>query len=371
MIQKTMKFLKSDIVFTLSMVIAALSCLITPPNIKYLDYIDYNTLILLFCLMLIMEGLKELEFFQFMGKMVLGKVKTERGIVFTLVFLCFISSMLITNDVALITFIPFGILIMEMAGMTSLLCLTITLMTIAGNLGSMLTPIGNPQNLYLFSVFHMNIKDFLLLLLPYSIVSAGLIFAFIVLKYRKLPITISLERTEKPENKKVCLYLLLFILCLLAISGIISKGLLLIMVSFTLLIKNRHLFLKADYPLLFTFIFFFIFIGNINNLAGLHKIIIRILANHERIVSIGMSQIISNVPAAVLLSNYTADFKEIIIGTNLGGLGTLIASMASLISYKQIAGKYPHLKKDYLKTFTIWNLIFLILLYTISVTVFH
>ncbi len=371
MIRKTMKFLRSDIVFTLSMVLAALSCMIIPPNIKYLDYIDYNTLILLFCLMLIMEGLKELNFFQYIGKMVLDKVKTERGIIFTLVFLCFVSSMFITNDVALITFIPFGILILEMTGLTSMLCLTITLMTIAGNLGSMLTPIGNPQNLYLFSVSHTNIKDFLLLMLPYSVISAVLITAFIMLSYRKTAITIRLEKTEKMENRKVCMYLLLFLLCLLAITGFISKGLLLMVVSFCLLVGDRHLFLKADYPLLLTFIFFFIFIGNFNNLKGLHKIIIRILENHERIVSIGISQIISNVPAAVLLSNYTTDYKEIIIGTNLGGLGTLIASMASLISYKQITGKYPHLKKGYLLKFASCNLIFLILLYTISVTALH
>ena len=151
MLAKIKNYLRNDVVLSVSLLLALLSCLIEPPSLKYLRYIDFNTLIMLFCLMLIIEGLRGQNFLQFIGSRILIKVKTRRGIVFTLIFLCFISSMFITNDVSLITFVPFGIMILEMINLTDKLCGTVTLMTIAANLGSMFTPIGNPQNLYLYA----------------------------------------------------------------------------------------------------------------------------------------------------------------------------------------------------------------------------
>lgn len=369
MIGKIKVCFKRDAILTCSFLLALLSCIAIPPDREYINYIDFNTIIMLFCLMLIMEGLKEQNFFQQIGKVILGKVKTEKGIIVTLVFLCFFSSMLITNDVALITFIPFGLLILEMTNMSSTLCVTITLMTIAANLGSMLTPIGNPQNLYLFSISEYSLQKFLLLTLPYAVISAILLIILILVRYKKDRIKVQIQKQQEKVSKEVYSYLLLFFLCLLSVAGVLPRIILLGIVSCCILIKDKRLFLKVDYSLLLTFLCFFLFIGNMNRIERLHEWIIRMIGTHERIISIGISQIISNVPAALLLSSYTDNIKELIIGTNIGGLGTLIASMASLISYKQVVVNYPQLKKRYLVIFTYWNLIFLVVLYLSSIII--
>lgn len=281
----------------------------------------------------------------------------------TLVFLCFVSSMFITNDVALITFVPFGIMILRSAGMTFITCRVVTLMTVAANLGSMFTPIGNPQNLYLFSLSGLSIAEFLLLMLPYTLMSAGILLLFILMGGYKRSFSIHVETTKLRGKAVIGFYLGLFVLCLLTVGGILAPWLLLVLVTMGVLMTDRRLFAKIDYSLLLTFFFLFIFVGNINSLSALREMILTVFGGHERLVAIGVSQIISNVPTAMLLSNYTDNIKELIVGTNIGGLGTLIASMASLISYRQIASVYPRFKKRYLITFTVYNLIFLAVLW--------
>lgn len=360
--KKILYFFKNDIVLTAALILAVVSCFIIPPNAGYMDYIDFNTLIMLFCLMLIVEGMRGEDFFRYIGNRILRRVGTGRGVMVTLVFLCFFGSMFITNDVSLITFVPFGLMILEMTGLTSGVCFGVVLMTIAANLGSMFTPVGNPQNLYLFSLSGMSIAEFFRLMLPYTAVSAVLLVICIFAGYRneKLDIT---EQTVKIKNKKrLCLYILLFVLCLLTVSGIVPHWTLLVIVSVSLLIFRRMLFLRVDYALLLTFVFFFIFTGNMNHVEGLRSAIARLLSGRETLVSILCSQVISNVPAAMLLSGYTDNIPGLIVGTNLGGLGTLIASMASLISYKQMALNYPQSKKKYIGIFTIFNVIFLAVL---------
>lgn len=365
-LSKIIRFFKKDVVLSISLLLAAASCFVVPPNAGYVDYIDFHTLILLFCLMLIVEGLREQGFFQYAGNLVLKKVGTEQGVVFTLVFLCFISSMFITNDVALITFVPFGLMVLEMTGLTSKVGYTVVLMTIAANLGSMFTPIGNPQNLYLFSLSGMGIGEFLALMFPYTAASAVLLTGCILLGCRRGRLSVAVEPPEKLRTKPVAFYTVLFLLCILAVAGIVPHLALFVVVTVAMLAADRALFTRVDYSLLLTFTFFFIFIGNMNHVESLRTLIAGLLSGHEKAVSIISSQVISNVPAAMLLSGYTDNVRQLIVGTNLGGLGTLIASMASLISYKQIAGRYAQLKKQYIGTFTVFNVAFLAVLWLIS-----
>lgn len=360
--KKVLRFFKSDIVLTISLILAAVSCVMVPPNIQYLEYVDYHTLILLFCLMLIVEGLRREGFFHHIGNLILNRVKRKRGIVFTLVFLCFFSSMFITNDVALITFVPFGLMIFEMSGMTSRTCYTVTLMTIAANLGSMFTPFGNPQNLYLYSLSGLRLYQFLLLMLPYTAVSAVLLILFILAGYRQTPVRIQMYRAKMKDRRLIILYLILFVLCVLTVAGFVPHLITFLAVTAVIFLKNRKLFAGVDYALLLTFVFFFIFVGNLNHFEELRHFISQILKGHEKAVGIAASQVMSNVPAAMLLSNYTRQIPELIVGVNIGGLGTLIASMASLISYKQINNKYPEMKWKYMMVFTLCNLIFLVIL---------
>lgn len=367
MIKKVIVYFKKDIVLTISMILAVISCIAVPPSKMYAEYIDYHTLILLFCLMLIIEGLRREGFFHHIGNLILGRVKKKRGIIFTLVFLCFISSMLITNDVALITFIPFGLMILKMSGMTSRICFTVTLMTIAANLGSMFTPVGNPQNLYLYALSGLRMYQFLLLMLPYTAASALLLVVFILVGYRKESVTIQMEKSIIADRRLIFFYLILFGICILTVAGFVPHVLTFVVVSCGIFLVNKRLFAGADYALLLTFVFFFIFVGNLNHFEELRMLVSQILKGHERLVGIAASQIMSNVPAAMLLSSYTDQIQELIIGVNIGGLGTLIASMASLISYKQISNGYPEIRRKYIVEFTLCNIAFLVVLCLIRV----
>ena len=362
MAKKILSFFKNDAVLTASLFLALFSCFLVPPDLGYLRYPDYNTLILLFCLMLVIEGLKQEQFLQMIGNRILGRVSSARGVASTLVFLCFFSSMFLTNDVSLITFVPFGILVLNMAGLAYSLCYTVTLMTIAANLGSMFTPMGNPQNLYLFSLSGLSIPQFLALTGPYALASGILLALFVFPAYPGGKITPHLTPAKKINRKSVCFYLVLFLCSLAAVAGFLPHVLLLAVVAAAVLFKNRKLFVCVDYSLLLTFVFFFLFVGNVRRIEGLSGLISSLVAGRERLLGVLLSQVVSNVPAAMLLSGYTDQVKELIVGTNLGGLGTLIASMASLISYKQIAGGFAHLKKRYLGIFTLLNLVFLLML---------
>ena len=227
--QKLMHFLKNEMILCIAAVLAILSCFLVPPDAAYGGYVDTRTLILLFCLMLVMAGLQYLGAFRYIGERLLAHVKSQRGLALILIFLCFFSSMFITNDVALITFVPFGILILKMAQQPSLINRTIVFMTIAANLGSMLTPIGNPQNLYLYSVSGMSLLDFLLLMLPYTAASAFLLWVLALLLFSKHPLSFDIgDDSKAPSIKWTLFYILLFVICLLGVADILDPWILLV-----------------------------------------------------------------------------------------------------------------------------------------------
>lgn len=367
MLTKFKDFIKKETVLAIAFVLAVISCFLVKPDAEYLGYVDVHTILILFCLMVVMAGLKNLGVFQMTGEFLLKKFHSERGIVLILVFLCFISSMFITNDVALITFVPLAILVLNMAKMEQMVCLTVTFMTIAANLGSMLTPIGNPQNLYLYSSSGISLIDFLILMLPFTICAAVLLLICCTILFKSKQADFHMKESSVEISKQtLCFYLILFILCLLNVAKVLPISVLFVIIVVSVFMQNKKLFADVDYSLLLTFICFFIFIGNMGRMPAFRDFIMGILEGHERIVSIAISQVISNVPAALLLSGFTAEWNELIIGTNLGGLGTLIASMASLISYKQIAQNYPDKKGKYLIVFTMWNIVFLAVLLIVS-----
>lgn len=361
---KIITFLKKEVVLMISGILAICSCFLVRPDLEYASYIDYHTILILFSLMVVMEGFQDIGLFKYTGEFLLKKIGSQRGVVCVLVFLCFFTSMFITNDVALITFVPLSLLILEMADMTNALCYSMTLMTIAANLGSMLTPIGNPQNLYLYSASGLSLGNFLLLMLPYTIISAVFLLLCILIKFPKKTVSVEIKETGKGmDGKRILYYGILFALCLLAVAKICPVELLFLIIVLAVLREKRRLLVQIDYSLLATFIFFFVFIGNMGRFPLFRSFLIGILEGRVALISVLSSQMISNVPAALLLSGFTDQWEQLIIGTNLGGLGTLIASMASLISYKQLAEKYPDRKGRYLLMFTMMNLVFLFVLY--------
>jgi len=273
--------------------------------------------------------------------------------------------MFITNDVALITFVPFTIDVLVMAALEKYLIRIIVLETIASNLGSMLTPIGNPQNLYLFSLSGMGLGDFISLMLPYTLISlVGLLAACVILIDKKsVEEKVQLQSTlTEAGKKKTIVYLLLFLFALTSVIRIISVyvvGLVILVVVFLI---DRKILRKPDYALLFTFVFLFVFIGNMKRIPQINFWLRGIIQGNELITSVLASQVISNVPAAILLSGFTDNISALIVGTNLGGLGTIIASMASLISFKYYGSTEGKKNAVYLGVFTLLNLIFLAIL---------
>lgn len=369
MSRKIIHFVKQETVLCAALALAVLSMFFVRPDREYISYIDFRTLAILFCLMGVMSGLQKTGVFQWVAQALLGKVKTARQLAWILVLLCFFSSMAVTNDVALITFVPFTFIVLDLAGAEArkqLLVPVVTLQTVAANLGSMLTPIGNPQNLYLYGKAGLSLSSFVLLMLPYTLVSFLLVMLWSAVQTRKYnaPIAVSFSEHVRLADKKIQLavYLLLFAADLLTVARVIPYGLALLITAVGILLADRSIFARLDYSLLLTFVGFFVFIGNMGRLPVFHDFLQRIVSGSELLTGAAASQVISNVPAALLLSGFTDDLAPLIIGVNIGGLGTLIASMASLISYKLVVREEGAVKGAYFRCFTWTNLVFLTIL---------
>ncbi len=364
--QKCMEFFKKETVLVVATILAIISAFFVTPSEAYLDYIDWRVLGILLSLMIIMTGLQRTGLFDSIGAKLLGKTKNTRQLAMILVFLCFFFSMLITNDVALFTFVPFAMIMLKKCGQEKLLIPVLVLQTIAANLGSMLTPIGNPQNLYLYNLSGMGMGEFIGVMLPYTVISGILLVGAIFICCKNEPIAeVALEteeldaETRKRNKVNNILYLALFILSLLVVMKVFPYQTLLQFCFILAIAFDKEVLKEVDCSLLLTFIAFFIFTGNMGNLDIIRDTLQQLVGGKEFLVGVLASQAISNVPAALLLSGFTTDYRELLIGVNVGGLGTLIASMASLISYKLFVKEYTEQKGKYFWTFTAANIIFL------------
>ena len=320
-------FFKDEIIFSISLILAIVSCFFVHPSIDYINYINWDTIILLFVIMVIVEILKNLYDFEILVRKLLTKIRNTRGLVLVLVFTCFFSSIFITNDVALIIFVPFSILALKKVGRIDLTIFTISLQTIAANVGCMILPTGAPHNIVLYTVSKIPFESFFLLLLPYLIASTLFLLA---LSFYVPADPITLPRFNKIEFNKENFF--------------------------------KEVFLGVDYYLLLTFIALFILIGNLENISFFNSLFTRWIVGNEVLCGVISSQFISNVPAAILLTGFSTNYKAIIIGVNIGGFGTLIASMANVISYKILVREHNEFKIRYLFVFTLLNVILLFIL---------
>ena len=356
------RFIKNEVVLCVAFVLAVISAFVVRPDREYIGYIDFRTLSILLMLMITMAGLQRLSVFRQIGEFLVTRMSSIRGVVMILIMLCFFSAMLITNDVALLTFVPFSVVTLSISGRKDLYIIVIVLETIAANLGSMLTPLGNPQNLYLYSLSGMSLGEFVILMLPYSVVALVLLVIMGFIKVKSAPVTLKdkneYERTKR-DKIMIGVYLFTFLVSILVVARALEYIIGLIIVITIVLILDRRVLRTPDYSLLFTFIFLFIFIGNIKRIPALSDVLKQLVRINEVGVSIILSQFISNVPAAILCSGFTSEISKLIIGTNLGGLGTLIASMASLISFKQYSYIEGSDSKKYMLVFTLANILFL------------
>lgn len=345
---------KTQPVLCISFLAALITIFIIPPDTAYLSYCNRSVLIQLFCLMITVAGFRSIGLFEAITQVLLQKSGNIRKLGLLLMHLCFLSAMLVTNDVALLTFVPFTLLLFQKIHDAKSLIWIVILETVAANLGSMLTPIGNPQNLYLYAQYQLHAGHFLTTVLPVEILSYLLLLALTLF----LPKTHCNAPVEKPpvqQKLPALCYLVLFLLCLAAVFRLVPDWACLIVAIVFPLILNRSLFQKVDYALLATFVCFFVFVGNLARIDAVRQFFSGIMQGHELLISALLSQCISNVPAAVMLSGFTENVDALLLGVNIGGLGTPIASLASLISY-QFYSKSEHAKSGrYLLLFSAVN----------------
>lgn len=364
-------FFKKQIVFISAVSLAVVSAFFVKPSWSYMNYLDFRVLALLFCLMFLVAGFREEGVFQYLGGRLACYAKNYMQLELILVLLCFFCSMLITNDVALITFVPFGIELLTEIKKEKHLIPLIVLQTIAANLGSMLTPVGNPQNLYLYSVTGMGFGAFVGHMLPLTIVSLVLLLIVICLRGRTtrnepvLPVPTESLKSSFHQLKLLILGIL-FLICMGTVLRILPYQVSLLIVVVTGLLFFRTLFAKVDYFLLGTFAGFFIFVGNMQNIEAVSEFVRELIQGRVFSLSVICSQIISNVPATMLLSGFTSEYGQMLWGVNVGGLGTLIASLASLISYQFYAAVNGARCGRFIKVFTIYNILFLLVVCLMS-----
>lgn len=369
---KVTGYIKNNAILFISGLLACISCFIVKPDQEYTGYINFRVLALLFCLMLIVSAMSRIGTFAVLTNVLLSRVKTYRGISLLMSLMAFFMSMFLTNDVSLVTLVPFAIMVLAPFGENRKLMFTLIIMTVAANLGSMLTPIGNPQNLYLYEHYKMRLGDFFLLMLPYSLLSLILVVAmtFILVSGKEKLKDNDKLVIQKISIGKLIVYILLFILNILTVIGILDFLISFLITVVLMAVLDLKAFLKVDYNLLVTFIFFFILIGNIGRIDAITGALSGLVSGWPVPAAVLSSQIISNVPAAMLLSAFTDNGKALVVGTNLGGLGTIIASMASLITYRFHASFAKNQESDgdgkkgnYLLSFSVINVIMLAILF--------
>ena len=354
-------FIKKNVVMCVALLAAVITSIIVPPDEKYLGYFDFKTLTCLFCVLAVVCALRNIRFFYMLAKKIVQCFRTARMSILALVYITFIGSMLIANDMALLTFLPLGFFVLTTTGKEKYMAFTFIMQNIAANLGGMLTPFGNPQNLYLYTFFEIPTLEFMKIMAPPFVLSVTLITVCCLIFVKPEPLEVEDEKLSLPLWRTI-LYLVLFTLSIVIVFRFIPYVVGLIVIPLVLLFVDRKALAKVDYPLLFTFVFFFIFSGNMARIEAVRAFFSFLLDKSTLLFSTLSCQVISNVPSAILLSQFTENYADLLVGVNIGGVGTLIASLASLITFREYTKNNPGKTGFYVKLFSAFNFGFLILL---------
>ena len=356
-----LNFFKSNIVMTVALLAAAVTSCLVPPDKNYIGYFDFKTLTCLFCVLAVVCALKNIRFFYILARKIVEVCGNIRSCVLMLVYITFIGSMLIANDMALLTFLPLGYYVLSATKQEKYMEVTFILQNIAANLGGMLTPFGFPQNLYLYSFFKIDNLEFMGIMAPCFVVAIILITVCCLVFIKPEKVLLQKQRVNLPPTKTV-IYLILFIYTILIVFRSIPYWTGLIVIPLFLIFMDRDALKAVDYPLLLTFVFFFIFAGNMARIEVVRTAFSFLLSKSTLLFSVLSCQVISNVPSAVLLSQFTNNYADLLVGVNIGGAGTLIASLASLITFREYAKHNPTKFKHYIITFSLFNFGFLAVL---------
>lgn len=354
------KFIKKNIVLVIAVALAFVTAFIVPPDKEYIGYFDFSTLGCLFGTLLVVEALSNIRFFEMLARKIVTKFKNMRNIVFALVFITYFGSMIMANDMALITFLPLGYFVLSRTEKREYMAFVFIMQNIAANLGGMLTPFGNPQNLYLYSYYNIPNAEFLKIMLPPFLLSLALIIGC-CFTVKKEPAEIKDDVFYSPSKSKTIIYLILFALSVCSVLRVFPFYIGIGIATLGILILDRKAFLTVNYPLLLTFCAFFVFSGNMSRIEAVHRLIGGLLEKNTLLVAILSCQVISNVPSATLLCRFTGNYAPLLVGMNVGGLGTPIASLASLITLGKFRSTGGNTGK-YLVKFLLINFGYLIVL---------
>ena len=358
---KVIAFVKKNAVLMVALVAALVTSFIIPPDSAYLKYFDWKTLTCLFCVLATVCAFKNIRFFSVLAEKIVTLFKNTRASVLALAYITFLGSMLIANDMALLTFLPLGYFVLSSTGKEKYMAFTFIIQNIAANLGGMLTPFGNPQNLYLYTKFNIPTGEFVATMLPPFAISVALITVCCLLFVKKETLIIEREQVSLPKWRTM-IYALLFTLSIVIVFRVIPFVVGLIIIPISLLILDRKALKDVDYGLLFTFAAFFVFSGNMARMEAVRSLFAGLLEKNTLLVSALSCQVISNVPSAILLSQFTENYTSLLLGVNIGGVGTLISSLASLITFREYISHNPKGMKKYVLLFSAFNFGFLFLL---------
>ena len=356
-----LEFCKKNVVMIIAFVVALITTFFVPIDKEYIGYFDFKTLSCLFCVLAVVCALKNIDFFYMIAYKIVRVFKNLKVCVLALVYITFIGSMLIANDMALLTFLPLGYFVLTSTGKEKYMAPTFILQNISANLGGMLTPFGNPQNLYIYTKFNIDNLEFMGIMLPPFLLSITLITLCVLVFIKAEPLEIDKKDVSVPPLKTV-IYLVLFTLSIVIVFRVIPYWVGLVVVPIVILFFDRKALIAVDYPLLLTFVFFFVFSGNLSRIETVRNVFSNLLSKNTLLVSVLSCQIISNVPSAILLSQFTENYADLLVGVNIGGVGTLISSLASLITFREYVKYNPGKSGKYLLLFSIYNFSFLIIL---------
>ena len=354
-------FIKKNAVMVIAMVAALITCFFVPPDKEYLGYFDVKTLTCLFCVLAVVCALKNINFFYMLAKKIVRVFRNARLSILALVYITFIGSMLIANDMALLTFLPLGMFVLTTTGKGKYMAFTFIMQNIAANLGGMLTPFGNPQNLYLYTKFQIPNLEFMQIMAAPFVLAILLITVCCLIFVKPEPLELKEEKLSLPVGRSI-IYMALFLLAVAIVFRGIPYGVGLVVIPAVLLFMDRKALKMVDYPLLLTFVFFFIFSGNMARIDVVRQVFSFLLEKSTFLFSIASCQVISNVPSAILLSQFTENYKELLLGVNIGGVGTLISSLASLITFREYTKQNKGKTGYYVALFSAFNFAFLIIM---------
>jgi len=358
-------FAKSQIVLTIATIAMLITCFFIPIDRNYLTYFNWRTLATLFCTLAVVSAFSHIHVFEIISKAIVMKLHNLRNATLGLVFITFFGSLLLANDMALLTFLPLGFFVLNSTNNKQAMAFTFIMQNIAANLGGMVTPFGNPQNLYLYSYFQINTMEFVKIMFP-SFLTALILIIICCLSVKPIPLTLKSEENYILNKKKTLIYSILFIASLLIVFRIIPYVWGTAVITILLLFLDKKAVREVNYPLLATFCMFFVFSGNMARIPAVNALFERILPSNTLLFGILSCQFISNVPSAVLLSHFTNHYQKLLPAVNIGGCGTLIASLASLITFSEFKKHNPRAAKSYVFLFSAINFSFVILLYLLQ-----